>query len=138
MGAKRLMVFGVGLWLVLAARPVVAHHAFAAEFDAAKPVRLQGTVTEMEWTNPHSWLYLDVKKEDGTVESWAIEAGAPNAMYRRGFTSDSVPVGIELVIEGFLAKDGSMRANGRDITFPDGGTLFIGSSAGPGPSGPPQ
>ena len=110
------------------ALPESAHHAFSAEFDAAQPVELSGVVTRMEWINPHSWITVDVERDDGTVETWEIEAGAPNAMFRRGFTRDSLPVGTEIVVSGYRAKDGSMRANGRDLTFPDGSRLFMGSS----------
>jgi hypothetical protein len=107
---------------------VSAHHAFAAEFDANKPVSFKGTVTKMEWVNPHTWLHVDVKKTDGTVENWAIEAGTPNVLFRRGFTKESLLPGTEVVVEGYQAKDGSHRANGRDLTFPDGRKLFLGSS----------
>jgi hypothetical protein len=107
---------------------VSAHHAFAAEFDANKPVSFKGTITKMEWVNPHAWLHVDVKKADGTVENWAIEAGTPNVLFRRGFTKDSLLPGTEIVIDGYQAKDGSHRANGRDLTLPDGRKLFLGSS----------
>jgi hypothetical protein len=105
-----------------------AHHAFSAEFDAKKPVKLRGVVTKMEWINPHSWIHVDVKEPNGKVVSWMVEGGAPNALLRRGFTKSSLPVGTEVYIEGYQAKDGSMRANGRDITLPDGKKLFVGSS----------
>ena len=117
-------VFGIAI----AAVPAPAHHAFAAEFDAKKPIKLRGTVTKMEWINPHTWIHIDVKGPNGKVEQWMIEGGPPNALYRRGFTRDSLPLGIEIVVEGFRAKDGSMRGNGRDLTFPDGRKLFLGSS----------
>jgi Family of unknown function (DUF6152) len=117
-----------GLAVCGAARRVPAHHAFAAEFDANKPVSFKGTVTKMEWVNPHTWLHVDVKKPDGTVENWAIEAGTPNVLFRRGFTKESLLPGTEVVVEGYQAKDGSHRANGRDLTFPDGRKLFLGSS----------
>ena len=105
-----------------------AHHAFAAEFDATRPIKLKGTVVKMEWINPHTWIHLDVKTPKGTVERWMIEGGPPNALYRRGFNKDSLPVGSEILVEGFRAKDGSMRGNGREITFSDGRRLFVGSS----------
>jgi hypothetical protein len=105
-----------------------AHHAFAAEFDANKPLNFKGTVTKMEWTNPHCWLHVDVKKPDGSVENWAIEAGTPNVLFRRGFTKESLQPGTEIVVDGYQAKDGSHRANGRNLTLPNGQMLFLGSS----------
>jgi hypothetical protein len=123
-----LIALLAGLAIVAAVAPVAGHHAFAAEFDATKPIKLRGTVAKMEWINPHSWIHIDVKKPSGGVDRWMIEGGPPNALYRRGFTRDSLPAGIEIVVEGFQAKDGSMRANGRDLTFADGRRLFLGSS----------
>ena len=127
---KRLVVAatGCGLFLALAAAPLRAHHAFAAEFDAAKPVTMKGTVTRMEWVNPHVWLHMDVKMPNGKIENWAFEAGTPNVLFRRGFTRKSLLPGAVIVIDGYQAKDGSRRANGRDITFADGKKLFMGSS----------
>ena len=126
---RKLLLTMAAISLVLAAAaPVLAHHAFAAEFDAAAPVTLRGTVTKMEWINPHSWIYIDVKEPDGKVTSWMIEAGAPNALLRRGFNRDSLPPGTEILVEGYQAKSGAKRANGRDITFTDGKKLFVGSS----------
>ena len=115
-------------FLFAAAAPAFAHHAFAAEFDAKKPVKLRGTVTKMEWINPHTWIYLDVKKPDGTVEEWMVEAGTPNTLLRRGFTKDSLKAGTEVLVDGYQSKDGSLRANGRDLTLSDGKTLFLGSN----------
>ncbi len=108
--------------------PVVAHHAFAAEFDAKKPVQMKGTVTKMEWVNPHVWLHMDVKLPNGTIEKWSFEAGTPNVLFRRGFTRNSLLPGTVVVIDGYRAKDGSRRANGRSLTFEDGKQLFMGSS----------
>jgi hypothetical protein len=125
----RLVSLVVGSVLLLATGgPASAHHAFSAEFDANRPLQLQGTVVSTEWINPHSWIHVDVESEDGRVVTWAIECGAPNSLMRRGLNKNSLPVGTELVIEGFGAKDGSNTANARDITFPDGSTFFVGSS----------
>ena len=125
-------VVGVCLLLALAGARVQAHHAFAAEFDANKPVKLKGTVTRLEWVNPHSWLHIDVKKPDGTVEQWMIEGGPPTSLLKRGFTKKSLEAGTEVAVEGFMSKDHAChpicRANGRDITFTDGRKLFMGSS----------
>lgn len=125
---KRLMIVMAGASLLLAAVPVWAHHAFAAEFDAKKPVKLEGKVTKMEWINPHAWIHVDVKNADGTVTNWMIEGGTPNTLLRRGFTKDSLAIGTDVVVDGYQAKDGSFRANGRDITFTDGRKLFLGSN----------
>lgn len=119
---------GVAFALTAAVVPAVAHHSFAAEFDAKKPVKLKGTVTKMEWINPHSWIHIDVKTPDGKIEQWMVEGGAPNALLRRGWNKKSLPPGTEILVEGFQAKDGALRANGRDITFADGKKLFVGSS----------
>jgi hypothetical protein len=117
------------LVLAVAATPVSAHHAFAAEFDSKKPIKLRGTVTKMEWINPHAWIHVDAKKDDGSVEEWMIEAGTPNTLLRRGFTRDSLKPGTEIIVDGYQSKDGSLRANGRDLTLPNGQTLFLGSSS---------
>jgi hypothetical protein len=121
------LIGGAGLALAATA-PVLAHHSFAAEFDANQPVTIEGTVKEFRWVNPHSWLHINVTKPDGTVEEWAVEGGAPSALLRRGWNRNSLPAGTKVVVQGFMAKDGSHRANARDVTFPDGTQLFIGSS----------
>jgi len=107
---------------------VTAHHAFAAEFDANRPVVLQGTVTRMLWVNPHSWIHMDVVRPDGTVEKWMIEGGTPNTLLRRGLRQSDLPPGTKIKVEGYRAKDGGLRANGRNITLPDGRALFLGSA----------
>jgi hypothetical protein len=129
-------VFGVGL--LLTAVPLVAHHSFAAEYDAQKPVKMTGTVTQMEWINPHAWIHMDVKKQDGKMENWMVEAGAPNALLRRGFNKQSLLPGTVITVEGYQAKDGAMRANGRDITYLDGRKLFVGSSGTGAPDERPE
>jgi hypothetical protein len=133
---KTLAIVIAAAGLLAAAVPAWAHHAFAAEFDAAKPVKFRGTVTKMEWINPHAWIHIDVKGDDGKVQNWMIEAAAPNALLRRGWTKQSLLPGTEILVEGFQAKDGANRANGSIITFTDGRKLFVGSS-GDG-EGPPK
>jgi len=130
MGTKRVILSlgAIAAVALITARPVRAHHAFSAEFDANRPVKLQGTLVKVEWINPHSWFHLDVKKADGEVERWMIEGGNPAALTRRGFTKDYLKPGTEIVVEGFLAKGIPRRANGRMLTYSDGRTLFVGSS----------
>ena len=107
---------------------LLAHHAFSAEFDANAPVTLRGPVTKVEWINPHAWIHMEVKTAGGKPEIWMVEGGTPNTLQRGGITRDSIKIGTVIVVAGFKAKDGRLRANGRDITFPDGRTLFMGSS----------
>jgi len=114
-----------GFALCAARASVAAHHSFAGEFDVDKPIKLQGTITRVEWINPHAWIHIDVKKPDGSVESWAIEGGTPNTLFRRGITRDSVKSGMVINVDGYLARDGSNKANGRDLTLPDGRKLFL-------------
>jgi len=127
-----------GVLAAAAALPALAHHSFAAEFDASKPVKLEGTVTKMEWINPHSWIHMDVTTPSGEVQHWMVEGGAPNALLRRGWTKNSLPAGSKIMVQGFQAKDGSLRANGRDITFADGTKLFVGSSGTGAPDERPE
>ena len=116
------------LAITLAIAPLAAHHAFSAEFDADKPVKLKGKVTKVELINPHSWIHLDVIGADGKVQNWMVEGGSPNALVRRGINRDSLPVGTEISVDGYQAKDGTFKANGRDVTLANGTKLFLGSS----------
>ena len=125
---KRLFLAAAAVSILAAGVPAIAHHAFAAEFDGSKPVTLKGIVTKMEWINPHAWLHMEVKGANGKTVAWAIEGGAPNALLRLGWNKNSVPPGTEITVEGFRAKDGSNRANGREVTLANGKKLFIGSS----------
>ena len=114
--------------LIAAGAALSAHHSFAAEFDSEKPIQLRGTVVRVEWINPHTWIHIDVKEPDGKVARWMIEGGTPNTLLRRGLTRDTLPAGTEIMVDGYRAKNGSNRANGRDLTFTDGRKLFLGSS----------
>lgn len=144
----RKTVFGLTLAagvaaLLLTTVPLDAHHSFAAEFDDKKPITLVGTITKMAWTNPHSWLYIDVKDAQGNVVPWNIEFGSPNALYRRGWRRTDLPTGAVVTIQGYLAKDGSRTVNATDVKLPDGKTLFAGSSgtgapASAAPAAPPK
>jgi Family of unknown function (DUF6152) len=117
---------------LLGGASALAHHAFAAEFDANKPVNLRGPVTRVEWINPHAWIHIENKNADGTITKWMVEGGTPNTLLRRGITKDSLAIGTEIVVRGYQSKDAlckpECRANGRDVTFPDGRKLFMGSS----------
>ncbi len=117
-----------GACFLLGSGSALAHHAFSAEFDANKPVKLKGTVAKVEWINPHSWIHIDVKSADGKVQRWMVEGGNPTVLLRRGLNKNSLPTGTEIVVDGYRAKGHPTRANGRDITFPDGKRLFLGSS----------
>src|ERR1700693_5038255 len=123
------IVLAASIMLLESPPPMRAHHAFAAEFDEKKPIKfVDATVTRVMLINPHSWIYVDVKQPDGTTENWAIEAGSPNILLRRGITKDTLKVGEKIVVDGYQSKDGSHRANGRDLTLPNGDHLFLGSS----------
>ena len=127
MQAKRLVPAACAALLGVSSQSAQSHHSFAAEFDADQPVELHGTITQMEWINPHSWLHLDVKNDDGSVTPWMIEGGTPNTLFRRGFTMETVKTGTEITIIGYRARSGANRANGRDLILPDGSRLFMGS-----------
>jgi len=131
MRTKLLAFMTAGAVLLLAgAVPALAHHAFGGEFDPDRPLLLKGKVVKVEWVNPHAWIHLEVLKPDGTKEEWMVEGGSPNSLLRHGVTRDSLPVGTEIVVDGYQARDHSLlRANGRNITYPDGRKLLLGSSA---------
>lgn len=126
------LIVGAGLLLAMLTASATAHHAFAANFDADKHVKFNAVVTKMEWINPHVWMHIDVQLPDGSVEQWMIEAGSPNMLFRQGLNKNSVVPGMKVIVDGYQARDGSRRANGRDITLPDGRKLFL-SGSGDGP-----
>jgi hypothetical protein len=126
----RVTVLALLAALFLSAVSASAHHSFAAEFDENKKLTLKGTTAKMEWINPHAWLYVDVKDADGSITHWEVELGPPNSLLKRGWTKQSVPAGIAVVVVGYQAKDGAKRLNGRDVTLPDGRQFFAGSSYG--------
>jgi Family of unknown function (DUF6152) len=130
---KATLLAGVAA-LLFSVTPASAHHAFAAEFDAKKGIKVTGTITKLEWTNPHAWLYVDVKDESGKVTNWSFELGSPNGLVRQGWRRSSLKEGDHVTIEGFLAKDGSNTANAHSVTLPDGRKVFAGSQ---GPDGGP-
>jgi hypothetical protein len=125
------MTLGLALAVLTTAQPAAAHHSFAAEFDLNQPVKLRGVVTKVEFMNPHSWIYITVKKDGGATEEWAVEGGTANTLFRMGLNKNSLGVGTEIIVDGYRARDGAMRANGRDVTLPDGSKLFLGGSAPP-------
>ena len=132
---RRLLAAMTGAALLLSAAPAWAHHAFAAEFDQSKPIKVRGLVVKWELTNPHSWIHIDVKGPDGKVVTWMIEGASPNNLYRLGLTKESLPAGSDITVEGYQAKDGSTRAVGRNIVFADGKKFFLGlteAESGPG------
>ena len=126
------VIVALGAWLMAA--PLLAHHAFSSEFDISKPLKLRGTLTKWEMINPHSWFHIDVKNPDGTVTPWLIEGGSPNQLIRLGVTKKALPIGAEFIIEGYMARDGTNKAVGRNFTLADGRSFLLGGSA-PGASG---
>ena len=124
---KAMFVLMLTAGLLVAALPVRAHHSFAAEFDINQPITLQGVLTKMEWVNPHGWIYIDVKEADGKVVNWAIEAGGPTALLRRGLRKTDFPAGVEVTVKGYRAKSGAPKANGQNVTLKDGRNFFLGA-----------
>ena len=121
----KLAIAAAGVALMIAAVPVVGHHAFSAEFDATRPLKIEGPVVKVEWINPHAWIHIEVTKEEGSKEVWSIEGGTPNTLFRRGFKKDSLMLGTDIVVDGYQAKDGSNKMNGRNLTLPNGDSLFV-------------
>lgn len=135
MDNKKLGIAVIAAMSISAAAPSLAHHSFAAEFDVSRPVSLTGVVQRMEFSNPHSWIFVEVTTDTGEVQEWAIEGAAPNALLRRGWNRQSLPAGVEISVRGFQARDRTFRAAGRDVTLPDGSKLFVGSSGVGAPDG---
>ena len=130
MRSKLWITFSAAMFVVGSSIPLLAHHAFGGEFDPNRPILLKGKIVRVEWVNPHSWIHMEVTKPDGTKEVWMIEGGSPNSLLRRGVTKESLQVGIEIVVDGYQARDYTLkRANGRNVTYPDGRKLFLASSA---------
>jgi hypothetical protein len=129
---RRLLIGLASLCVLIAASPVMAHHSFAAQFDDKAPITVQGTLTKMEWLNPHTWIYVDVKQADGKVVTWAIEGAAPNGLLRRGLRRADFPLGSELTIQAFRARNGTPTAAAQDVTFADGRNFYLGASENPG------
>jgi hypothetical protein len=134
MNFKKFGVLAIAVLSVVAAAPTFAHHSFSSEFDVSRPVMLTGVVQRMEFSNPHSWIYVEVTTESGEIQDWAIEGAAPNALLRRGFSRTSLPSGLVINVRGFQARDRTFRAAGRDVTLPDGSKLFVGSGGVGGPT----
>jgi len=132
---KTFAVLVASAGLLMCVAPAWAHHAFAAEFDDKKPIKLQGVVTKWELVNPHSWIHMNVKNTDGTTTEWTIEGGSPNALFRLGFTKNSLPPGTEIIVEGYQAKDGANRGVGAKLTYMDGKSLFLKPAGEDGPGG---
>ena len=131
------LVLGAAAALFMASMPAAAHHAFGAEFDASRPILLKGKIVKVEWVNPHTWIHVEITKEDGSKEVWMVEGGSPNSLLRRGATKNSFPVGTDVVVDGYQARDHSeLRANARNVTFTDGRKLFLGSTGTGAP--PPE
>jgi hypothetical protein len=136
--SRKLGMAILGVGLLLATGPVMAHHAFSAEFDGNHPVKLEGAITKVELINPHAWIHMTVKSPDGKVEEWMVEGGTPNTLMRRGITRDTLKVGTVIRVDGYQAKDGTLRANGRDLTTQDGRKLFMGSTGTGAPGDAPE